>query len=830
MEPSKGKMPLNVISHRNVCSLCDAPLPRKPVRGQGADEDKLFCCTGCFHVYNLLKETGVGKDKFKESSLYQISEKLGILQNTETVPESEISEAILGNLDESENLMEVILQIEGVWCSSCTWIIEKVLSEQPGVLKASVSFSTDTATISYNPIKTSKKSIISVINKLGYGATLRGSLKEKGQKEFNNLLLKTGVSFFLFMNIMYFSSVLYVGYFEQLNSSMRRLAPIILLVLCIPVVTWCGSVIHKMAYYSIKNRNMAMELLLSISILSSFFFSVYSLIMGYEHVYFDTSTGLVTLMLTGKLIEASAKQKAMENINRLYQMLPGKARIKKEDGYSLVSINELKVDDIYLVKEGEKFPTDAIIEKGNTTVDESMLTGESTPVIKKAGDVVYGSTINYESAIEAKVTSIGGDSVISRIIKMVEASFAKKSKIEEIVNRFTRFFIPSVLIMSIITFIIIYVDSGLFENALLRGITVLVVACPCALGIATPLAIIFGIGRASKEGMLVRDGSVLQHMGMIKKMVFDKTGTITDGNFHVKEIYSDIAGDDVISIIASIENYSNHSIAKTIVRYCKEKELSLYDIKDVKSFPGMGISGNVIKKGKKHSVKLGNARYLTKSKTKIPREIIKRGDKEEEEGSTVVYFSIDNKKFGYIALMDTLKKNTGKVVESLKSMGISLMLLSGDSEKTTSKVAELAGIPEHKAEVVPEEKLSIIEELKNDGSNTAMVGDGVNDAPALAQADTGIAMGSGTEIAIESSDVVMMRNDLTLIPQVIKISKFTIKVIKLNLLWAFIYNVFGVFLAIKGVLNPLLAAFAMVLSSLSVTGNSLRIRRMKLND
>jgi heavy metal translocating P-type ATPase len=830
MVSSKGKIELKVIPEKSLCTLCDTPLPRKPIRGQGEDADKVFCCTGCFHVYNLLKETGVGKENYKESSLFQISEKLGILQNTEAVPESEINETLLENLTESENLMEIVLQLEGVWCSSCTWIIEKVLSEHPGVHKISVSFSTDTATINYNPIKTSKNSIIAVINKLGYGATMRGSLKEKGENEISNLLVKGGVSFFLFMNIMYFSSVLYVGYFEKLTGPITKIAPLILLMLAAPSVFWSGSVIHKMAYYSIKNRNMAMELLLSMSILSSFFFSVYSVIMGYQHVYFDTSTGLVTLMLTGKLIEASAKQKAMENINSLYQMIPGKARIKKEDGYSLVSIKEVKVDDIYLVKEGEKIPADGIIESGNTTVDESMLTGESTPVMKRVGDAVYGSSINYESAIEAKVISIGGDSVISRIIKMVEASFAKKSKIEEIVNRFTRYFIPGVLLISIVTFIVIFINSGLFENALLRGITVLVVACPCALGIATPLAILFGIGRASREGMLVRDGSVLQHMGKINTMVFDKTGTITEGTMYVKDFYCPKLTKDDISSIASIESYSNHSIGKAIVKYCEEKELPLYKIKNVKSFPGMGIRGNVIKKGKTRKVKLGNIRYLKKSKVKIPDEIISQGDREEEAGSTVVYFSIDNKKFGYIALMDTLKKNTRKVIESLKSMGISVMLLSGDSEKTTSKVAELAGIPEYKAEFIPEEKLTVIEDLKKSGSNTAMVGDGVNDAPALAQADTGIAMGSGTEIAIESSDVVMMRNDLSLIPKVIKISKFAIKVIKLNLVWAFIYNVLGVFLAIQGVLNPLLAAFAMVLSSLSVTGNSLRIRRMKLND
>jgi Cu+-exporting ATPase len=323
---------------------------------------------------------------------------------------------------------------------------------------------------------------------------------------------------------------------------------------------------------------------------------------------------------------------------------------------------------------------------------------------------------------------------------------------------------------------------------------------------------------------------VLQHLGRINTIVFDKTGTITEGTLHVKDFYTEKPGKDIISTIASIESYSNHSIAKAIVEHCKEKGLPLYKIKNVKSSPGMGISGNVIKKGKSESVKLGNARYLKKSRVKIPDKIIKMGDKAEEAGSTVVYFSIDKKKFGFIALMDTLKENAGSVVESLKSMGINVMLLSGDSEKTTSKVAEMAGISDFRAEFLPEEKLDLIEELQNSGSNTAMVGDGVNDAPALARADTGIAMGSGTEIAIESSDVVMMRNDLSLIPQVIKVSNFTIKVIKLNLLWAFIYNVVGVLLAVTGIVTPLLAAFAMVLSSLSVTGNSLRIRRMKLHD
>ncbi len=817
-------IPLNVIEKESICSLCDAPLPPKPIRGRGADEHELFCCTGCYHVYTLLKDDGLEKGNFKESNLYKLSEKLGILQQSDPLSESDI-EGIL-----PENITEMVVQLEGVWCSSCTWIIESVLKEQPGIFKASVSFSTDTASIGYNPVAISPKEIIVIINKLGYGASIRGSLQEKSQDEKTQLLLKTGIAFFLLMNIMYFSSILYIGYFQKLSLPIKTFAPYILLALTTPAVFWCGSVIHKMAYYSIKNRNMAMELLLSMSILTSFFFSIYSLIMGYDHLYFDTSTGLVTLMLTGKVIEISAKQKAMENINRLYQMLPGKARVKTDEGSVMVPVNEMRENDIFIVKEGEKIPADGVIESGNTTVDESMLTGESKPVMKIAGDRVYGSTINYESAIEARVTNVGHDSVISRIIKLVEASFSKKSKIEEIVNRFTRFFIPSVLLISIVTFLTMILRSGNIENALLRGITVLVVACPCALGIATPLAILFGVGRASREGMLVRDGSVLQHLGNINTMVFDKTGTITEGILRVKEFYSSDSHSDAISVVASIENYSNHSIGKALVAYCEEKNLRFFDVTGVKASAGMGISGSVTINDDIRTVILGNARFLDASGKKIPDDVILLGDKEEESGCTVVYFAIDDSEFGFVSLIDTLREDARKVIELLKSLGISVMLLSGDSEKTTARIAEMAGISHYKAEVIPEEKLAVIENFRRAGNNTAMVGDGVNDAPALALADTGIAMGSGTEIAIESSDVVMMRNDLSLLPQIIKLSKFTIKAIKLNLVWAFLYNVVGVFLAISGVLNPLLAAFAMVVSSLSVTGNSLRIRKVSLKN
>jgi len=630
------------------------------------------------------------------------------------------------------------------------------------------------------------------------------------------------------MNIMFFSYVIYIGFFQELNIEIRRIVPYLLLVLSTPSVFWCGSVIHQKALWSLRNRKLSMEVLLSISILSSYFFSIYSLIRGSDHLYFDTSAGLVALLLIGKFIESSAKQKAMDNINRLYMMLPGKARIKTNEGTSFVPVDKLHEGDMFIVYGGEKIPADGIILKGDTTVDESMLTGESTPVPKNAGDGIFASTTNYDGIIEASVTGTGDESVLSRIIKLVENAMLKKSKIEQIADQFTRYFIPVIFTISFMTFIYIILSTYKLETALVRAITVLVVACPCALGIATPLAVLFGIERSSKEGVLIRDGSVLQNLGSIDTVVFDKTGTITEGKLVMTGISGENIGENTISIIASVESCSNHPIGKAVVNYCTDNRLPVYEAEKIVAIPGMGLKGKVAAEqpeGQSYKVILGNEKFLESEGKIIPDSIRNQALLEAESGNSIVFFSINDKTAGYISLNDKIKKGIKAVVDRLKKSNVDVMLLSGDSEVTTSKIAEMAGIKSFKSGSVPGNKLLEIAILQKTGKTVAMVGDGVNDAPAIAQADIGIAMGSGTDIAIESSDVVMLRNEISLVPFVIGLSKRTVKIIKQNLLWAFLYNSIGVFLAVSGILNPLIAAVAMVCSSITVIGNSMRLGR-----
>lgn len=794
-----------------TCGLCGLKLPRRPYTAEASGHTFHLCCTGCRQVFILLNESGLLQGDYKSSELYQTSLALGIIGR----PEDE-TRADEPSAEELKDCKELVLRVDGMWCSSCSWLIEKVVANEPGVVNARIIYASDTAKIHYRPELIAPEDIGKRIEKLGYTTTPRDAATKEGWPERKSLLIRMGVALFLMMNLMYFSYTLYVGYFQDLPPEIMSLVPAILFGLAVPAVFWCAIPIHRKAWQSARGMAPTMELLFSIGIFSSFFYSTFEWVSGGDHFYFDTSGSLVALLLVGKFIELSAKHKTSESINRLYQMLPKKVRIRAPEGERLVSVEKLHVGDRFIVKSGEKIPADGLVVDGSAVVDESLLTGESQPIEKGIGAAVVASSMNVNGILEIEAVRIGNNTVLSSIITLVERALTSKSELEQTVDRVARVFIPAIILVSLTVGALLFMLGHGLEAALIRSITILVIACPCALGMATPLAIAAGIGHAAKRGILIRDGGALQVVGRISAVVFDKTGTLTEGEFTLLSS----PPDELLQRVASLEQSSGHPIAQAIVDAARGKSIRRSAAADVEIIAGKGITGKV--DGKR--VAVGSLRFLLDSGFIIDEAAKEISEREAESGHTIVFLGIEGERTATpLVLGDSLKPTSAAAIQELKKKGIDVQLLSGDMAKTTAAVARRAGIATHTAHALPSDKIEAIKSLQAAGRTVAMVGDGVNDAPALAQADVGIAMGSGTDIAVESATLTLLRDDLLLVPEALEIARRSFTAVKQNLAWAYLYNIAGMVLAVLGVLNPFIAALAMLASSLSVVLNSLRV-------
>ncbi len=757
---------------QSVCALCGLRLPKRPQTAQWNGEAFRFCCTGCRQVFLLLAESGQLNGDFRSSELYQTSLRLGIIGQPQIVrgtpevgPASNFGEIRAGlagepSPHELQGAQELVLHIDGMWCSACSWLIEKVVGAERGVVHSRVLYASDTAKVFYRPEQISPERITAAIKKLGYEASTLDNAEEANSAERRSLLIRMGVALFLMKNVMFFSYVLYIGYFQELAAEIQSLIPFILVGLTIPSVFWCGLPIHRKAYRSLLNGAPTMELLFSMGILAAFFYSLYALARGHTHFYFDTAASLSALLLVGKFIELRAKQKTSESIRKLYRMLPKKVRIKDPDGERLVSVERLRVGDHFVVKAGEKIPADGEVLRGSAIVDESLLTGESKPIEKSPGSRVLASSMNVNGCLEVRALHIGDQTILSNIINMVESALSKKSPLERTVDRVLRVFIPSILILSILTTVYLLVGGAGLEAALLRGITILVIACPCALGMATPLALAAGIGLAAKRGVLVRDSMALQQAAKTNVVVFDKTGTLTEGSFKLLHFNLNGKEDEGLRLIGSLEQASHHPIADAIVAACKERNLTLSEADEVSrrvGIDGMGIEGVV--EGK--IIAVGTEAFVARRGFVLPQAEKERAEHEARRGHTVVFGGVQGwTNAGYCVLGDSLKSSSPHAVRLLKERGISVSLLSGDSRQTTAAVARQAQIDAYTAQALPQDKIDQIRGLQAGGAAVMMVGDGINDASALAQANVGVAMGSGTELAVESAPVVALRNDL----------------------------------------------------------------------
>ncbi|HEX2982513.1 MAG TPA: copper-translocating P-type ATPase, partial [Ignavibacteriales bacterium] len=591
-----------------------------------------------------------------------------------------------------------------------------------------------------------------------------------------------------------------------------------------------GARFYSIFYRNLKHLSADMNSLVAIGTGAAYGYSVISTLfpewLSSSHVYFDSTAVIITLILLGRLLEHRAKKKTGGAIQKLLELKPKTALIKKDGVEVETKIEDLAIGDIVIVRPGEKIPADGIVTSGRSAVDEAMLTGESIPVEKTSGAKIIGGSLNKNGYMEFRITALGDNSVLGRIIRMVEDAQGSKAPIQNLADKVAAVFVPIVVGVAALTFILwlIFGGENAFNNALINFVAILIIACPCALGLATPTAIVVGTGLGAGKGILIKNGESLELAHKINAIVFDKTGTITEGEPHVSDILPfDIERNELIKLAASVENKSEHPLAAAIVDYAKKENIGLAEVGEFDSIPGKGIIAHI------------NGSKIIAGNTKIMSENgIDLGQYENEiaglnkSGKTTVYFAIGGKLKGIIGIEDPVRETSAEAIRLLKEMNIEAVMISGDNKKTAAAIAERVGMDKYIAEALPEDKAAEISKLQKEGKMVAMVGDGVNDAPALALSDLGIAIGAGTDAAIEASQITLVKGDLMGVVNSIKLSRQTIKTIKQNLFWAFIYNTAGIPLAAFGLLNPMFAALAMSFSSVSVVTNSLRLKNYKL--
>jgi Cu+-exporting ATPase len=729
--------------------------------------------------------------------------------------------------------MKTSFPIVGMRCASCASLIEKKLNKTPGVYAAAVNYGSEEATVDFDSSISTLSTLGNVVSSLGYKAVMTSEshkspdeLKEQAKKkELQVLQRKVVVSAVLTVLILLGSLPHMLGdLMKPLPDFLMylELPPWILLLLTLPVQFWAGRDFYLATWSGLKNRAASMDTLIAIGTTAAFGYSLaltlfpsQMIALGFaQTLYFDTAAVVVTLILLGRLLEARAKSHTGDAIKKLLHLAAKTARVVRNGVETDIPISDVVAGDVIRVRPGEKIPVDGTISQGFSSIDESMITGESIPVEKKVGDTVIGATINKTGTFLFTATKVGSATMLSQIIRMVRQAQSSRAPIARLADTVSSYFVPIVLMLAVATFIVwfdLVPPADGFIRAFTNMIAVLIIACPCAMGLATPTAIMVGTGRGAKHGILIKNAESLEIANKTKIAVFDKTGTLTTG----KPLVTDVLPPRILTIAASLEKGSEHSLADAILTKAKGKKL--FHMTRFKAIPGTGISGVIT--GKQYFF----------GKPKKPYERL------EQQGKTVMELTSGNKSLGIIAVADTLKPESKETVAILESMGIAVWIVTGDNPRTARAIAKQAGITNVLAGVLPDQKSEKIKELKQKNRVVAFVGDGINDAPALAAADVGIAMGTGTDIAIESAGITLLNKNLTSVISAIKLSRATLSIIKQNLFWAFGYNIIlipvamGVLYPVAGIfLNPALAAFAMTASSISVVTNSLRLKRARI--
>lgn len=714
--------------------------------------------------------------------------------------------------------------ITGMTCANCSARVEKELKATEGVLEANVNLATEKATVQFDGNLTAEN-LIQRVEAIGYGAILFDEAhKQKIQEEKaaylgkmkRDLILSAVLTAPLMIAMIAMLLGSHAGWVHFLH------LPLVQLILVTPVQFGVGQRFYRGAYHALKTKAPNMDVLVAMGTSAAFALSVYNGFFNPHNsdLYFESSGMIITLILLGKYLEQKAKTKTSDAIKQLMSLQAKTTMIVVAGEEKEVPIEEVQVGDILRVRPGEQIPVDGKILKGQTTIDESMLTGESLPVDKQVDDQVFGGTVNTTGSIQFSATQVGSMTVLSRIIRMVEDAQGEKAPIQQIADKISSIFVPTVLGLALLTLLATGLVTGDWQQAIVHSVSVLVIACPCALGLATPTAIMVGTGLGAKSGILIKGGGALEKIAHLTTIVLDKTGTITEG----KPVVADFEAVDpqALAYLTSLEQHSEHPLAKAIYHYGKD-QVEILPVDNFESLTGQGVTGVI--NGQSYFV--GSKRGLKERNISFPEDRVLAL---EEEGKTVMFLTDSKKMLAMISVTDQVKASSKAAIAALHQSGIKVKMLTGDNPQTAQYIGEQVGLQASDivAEVLPEDKAQVVKELQSNGQSVGMVGDGINDAPALALADIGIAMGSGTDIAMETADITLMNSDLLSVEKSIHLSKLTLRKIKQNLFWAFLYNVIGIPFAALGFLNPIIAGGAMAFSSVSVLLNSLSLNQKKL--
>ncbi len=748
---------------------------------------------------------------------------------------------------------KIDLPIAGMTCANCAMTIERVLTRLDGVLSANVNFANEKATVTYLPGVVSRADLIRAVEEAGYHViqvesqdqTLEDAEQLAREAEIRDKRNKLIVGAILGALTMLVSMGPELGLIPRLP-----FGPWIAFALATPVQYYLGRDFYVSAWKAAKNRTANMDTLVALGSSAAYFYSAAVLIFGIESpVYFETAAMILTFIVIGKYLEARAKGQASAAIRKLMDLQPDTAVVIRAGQEQEVPISEVRVGDIIVVRPGGRVPVDGIVISGHSSVDESMVTGESIPVEKTEGNEVIGGTINKTGTFQFRATKVGSETALAQIVRLVQEAQGSKAPVQRLADQVAGVFVPIVIVLALLTFVAWYFVGGVgFTQALVFMTAVLLIACPCAMGLATPTAVMAGTGVGAENGILIKNAESLERAGKIDTVVLDKTGTITkgepevtdvvvsDSGFRIPDLSPEFAIRDpqsaILWLAGSAERGSEHPLGEAIVRRAQEEQIRLVDAEAFNAMAGRGVEARV----DGHTVLLGNMTLMAERQVRM-NGLTEAVDRLQSEGKTAMVVSVDGEAAGVVAVADTIKRGSKEAVAELHAMGLEVVMITGDNERTARAIADLVGIEHVMAEVLPEDKANAVKTLQSEGRLVAMVGDGINDAPALVQADVGIAIGTGTDVAMESADITLMRGDLRSVPQAIRLSRQTMRTIKQNLFWAFFYNVaaipvaMGVLVPLLGPrwqLNPMWAAGAMAMSSIFVVSNSLRLRGINL--
>ncbi len=776
------------------------------------DEDLFFCCKGCQGIYHLLQDEGLDTfyNKLGDEKLAPPTEQFEDSSNFDAPAFYERYVSV-----DSEGFQEVSLIIEGIHCSACVWLNEKALHKMEGVLEVFINHTNNKARIVWDNEVVKLSAIIDMVRAIGYNAFPYDPEIQEAQadKERKDYYLRIAVAAFAMMNIMTIAVAQYAGFFTGMNQSIKNILNIAEWLLSTPVLFYSGWVFFRGAYYGIKTKTVNMDILVATGASLTYLYSIYITVFELGEAYFDSVAMIITFVLLGKFLEVLSKKSAADTLDVLSKHVPNEVTLLKDGEQSNVSVKEIIVGDVLLLKAGEKAGIDGVILEGSGSFDESSLSGESEPIYKEVGAHVVSGTTSIDAVVKYEATKDFEHSTLSNILTMLERSLAKKPRIEQMANRLSEYFSSAILLLALVTFIVWWLWPHSFETAFMVGISVIVIACPCALALATPVATMVGLGQGAKRGILFKEAGHLETIAKVDTLVLDKTGTITEGRPQVVDMrWYEEATDTNKAQLAALLNSSKHPVSLGVAEYLYDETMNIPLLDEVQQLSARGMVARY------QGEVLSGGNTLLMQEQNI--DIAINSDK------TLFFFAVGERLVAHFELADAPKKDAQAVITSLKHSGINVVMLTGDHEGVAKRIADAVGIEHYHAELVPQEKAQMISQMQAEGHRVVMAGDGVNDILALAQAEIGIAMGSGSDIAIDVSDVILMNDSLRSLDEAFKIGRTTFKLVKQNLWISLLYNAVTIPLAMAGYIIPLIAAISMSVSSLLVVGNSMRIKIM----